>query len=81
MGQEIQQMVRYLSHIQEFLLLGCFYTHSFKCTDVLFSFWDGMNQEDDSLLYLLGDQTPIRECRDVSYDISGVESNLFLLSP
>ncbi|OAY68779.1 hypothetical protein ACMD2_09327, partial [Ananas comosus] len=30
-----------------------------------------MNQEDDSLLYLLGDQTPIRECRDVSYDISG----------
>ncbi|XP_020106363.1 protein XRI1-like isoform X2 [Ananas comosus] len=43
--------------------------------DVLFSFWDGMNQEDDSLLYLLGDQTPIRECRDVSYDISGVESS------
>jgi hypothetical protein len=36
--------------------------------------WDCLNQDDDDdLLGLLGDQTPLRDCRDLFADIGGTE--------
>ncbi|XP_020580699.1 protein XRI1-like [Phalaenopsis equestris] len=38
--------------------------------------WDEVNQSEDSLIYLLEEQTPIKDCSDFGYQTADIEENM-----
>lgn len=44
--------------------------------DVSRCLWDEVNQSEDSLLYMLEEQTPIKDCTEFAYQMSKIEENI-----
>jgi len=53
-------------------------SHPFFTADATKFLWDCLNQDDDELLGLFGNRTPLRDCCDFFADLGGMK--LFVLT-
>ncbi|KAI0530733.1 hypothetical protein KFK09_000281 [Dendrobium nobile] len=44
--------------------------------DISRCLWDEVNQSEDSLIYMLEEQTPIKDCADFGYQAANIEENI-----